>query len=175
MARERGYSIPTKERENWMLRHESLWDANIDAIRAFMIESGVLSPKLSNWKYVIEGLIQRCRHLKKIANQYSPTPVKPRSELVLTEENYDELMAKREFIDIIVQMKHPVKSMDESGYTYYDYAVYKRRKHKRPVKHVIDEINVFLAGGDINYLHDGRKKYYGANFLESSKIIVRED
>lgn len=154
----------TQERVNWMLRNEHLWDKDLNEVREVMIKAETLSPKLSNWRFCIENLIRRCRQLKKIAERYQSTPVTPRSDIILTENNYDEMMSKREVIDIVIKMKHPIRSMDMDGYTYYDYAVYKRQQHKKPVKHVIDEINRYLAGGDINYLHDGNRKPIGTRF-----------
>lgn len=166
--------MDTKERKNWMLRHEDLWNDK-DRLYVKMIEEGALSPKLSNWKWVLDCLVKDCQHIKRISNLCHQEPLTERTHLTITAENFDELIAMREVKDILCQMKHPISSMDESGFTYYDYAVFKRRKHKRPPAHVIDEINVFFAGGDINYIAEGRKKFYGGNFLDAEVIIKQDD
>lgn len=153
----------TEGRRIWMLRHEDLWEDK-ENLRKIMIKEGALHSNLSNWKYVLDCLIQYCKRIKKIANLTQKQPLKPRTKLIMTEENFDELIKLREVKDILIAQKHPISAMDESGYTYYDYAIYKRKEHKRPVVHVIEEINIFFSGGDINYISEGRKMYFGGKF-----------
>jgi hypothetical protein len=134
-----------------MLRHENLWNDRA-ALLEKMYADGVYSKKLSNVDFCLTGLIERCRKIKKLTKNPS-LPIQPLTDLVVTTDNFDELISKREIKDILVQSKHPVKRMDENSFTYYDYAVFKRRKHGKPPTHVIDEINTILSGGAIDYIY----------------------
>lgn len=134
-----------------MLRHEPLW-SDKDALLEKVYQDGIYSRKLSNVDWCLTALVQDARNIKKLTPNPA-LPIKPKSNLTITETNFDELIKLREVIDILVGEKHPVKGMDESGYTYYDYAVFKRQKHGKPPTHVIGEINLIFSGGSIDYIY----------------------
>lgn len=142
--------MTTDDRVIWFLQNESLW-TDLDALKAKAIADGIYSPKLSNIDSVVEGQIWKCQRIKKQTKFY-PEPLKPKTKLLVNEQNFDELIKQREVIDILTSAKHPVRSMDDSGFTYYDYAVFKRRKHKKAPTHVISEINILFCGGDIEFI-----------------------
>jgi hypothetical protein len=143
--------ISTEERVNWLLRRESLWSDREEAIKQLRA-AGLYSKNLSNIDFCVSALIQRCRRIKK-ASQNPSAPIKPRTDLVITAKNFDELINQREVKDILMAEKHPVKSMDESSFTYWDYAVFKRRKHGKVPQHVLDEINIIFSGGTLKYIY----------------------
>ena len=141
----------TASRRNWFLRNESLW-TDLDTLKAKSIADGVYSPNLSNIDSVLEGQIQKCRAIKRFTASPSE-PLKPKTDLILTVQNFDELIKQREVIDILTGVKHPVRLMDDSGFTYYDYALFKRKKHGKAPSHVISEINTVFSGGDIDLIY----------------------
>lgn len=78
---------------------------------------------------------------------------------LLTKENYNERMRDRSFVDFLNAQPHPVKEMDDSSYTYYDYILYKTKHHERVVQRVLDEINGVIAGtGEIKQWNKFPKK-----------------
>lgn len=144
------YQEQQREKIRWFFENESLWNDR-QALKAKTLADGIYSPKLSNIEHCIDCMLQQCRHIKRTSN-ISQIKTIPRLALVLNELNFDEQIHRREVKDVLITMKHPVQSMDESGYTYWDYAVYKRNQHGRVPQHVLDEINVFFLGGDIKYI-----------------------
>lgn len=143
------YQEQLRQRTSWVMQNEHLW-GNLSCLRVKAVEEGLYSPKLSNIEHCLQSLIDNCKQMKRKANYFGP--LKPRTDLIITQSNFDELIKNREVIDLLNGLKHPVLAMDESGFTYYDYAVFKRRKHGRVPHHILDEINVFFRGGDIPYI-----------------------
>lgn len=132
------------------MQNESLW-SDIDALKSKALKDGIYSKRLSNIVHCLEAMIGQCRKIK----HRTPSPSQPfekRTDLIVTEANFDELIQMREVIDILTSIKHPVRSMDDSGFTYYDYAVFKRRKHGKAQQHILDEINIIFNGGDIDFI-----------------------
>lgn len=134
-----------------MLRNEPLWNDK-SALLEKVYEEGIYSRKLSNVDWCLTALVQDARNIKRRTPNPS-MPIKPLTDLRITQDNFDELIKDRSVIDILVGQKHPVQSMDESGFTYYDYAVYKRQKHGKIPSHVADEINLIFSGGAIKYIY----------------------
>lgn len=78
--------------------------------------------------------------------------VKMATEFIFTDENFEELLAKREVKDVLIQEKHPFRQMDRSGFTYLDYVLYKTKQRGRPLKKIINELNgIFQSGKHIEY------------------------
>ena len=143
--------MKSKERIAWALRHEHLWNDR-EKLLATIFAQKVYSPKLSNIDFVVDGLVQNARQIKKL----TPTPgkpLKPKTDLVISQENFDDLIQSREVKDILLGVKHPVRAMDDASYTYLDYALFKRQKHGKVPSHIIDEINVIFSGGDIRFIY----------------------
>lgn len=142
------YSEIYRNRLVWFMQNESLW-SDTDALKTKAIADGIYSAKLSNIVHCLEAMIGQCRTIKR----RTPSPSQPfekRTELIITEENFDELIQMREVIDILTSIKHPFRKMDDSGFTYYDYAVFKRRE-KGVQQHILDDINIIFNGGDIDF------------------------
>lgn len=64
-----------------------------------------------------------------------------------TVENFDRLIERRDVRDELSKLPHPFPQMDNAGHNFFDYAVYKRKKHQRPVLHIIKEINEYFRKG----------------------------
>jgi hypothetical protein len=140
--------MDTNERVQWLLRHEPLWNDR-PALLEKMYEDGVYSRKLSNVNHCVDCLLHEVKQIKKRSANPS-APLVPRTSLRVTRENFDELIKEREVIDILSQIKHPFRKLDESGFTYYDYAVFKRNERRR-LASIIEEMNIIFAGGDVDY------------------------
>ena len=70
--------------------------------------------------------------------------------MIITEKNVKKMVSERWLRDILNNQKHPTKRMDESGFTYLDYVLY-RIKQDRSLKKISDDINQVLSGSDIVY------------------------
>lgn len=144
------YQEQLRQRTSWVMQNEHLW-GNLSRLRVKAVEEGLYSPKLSNIEHCLQSLIDNCKQMKRKSNNFDP--LKTRTDLKITQLNFDELIKNREVIDLLNGLKHPVKAMDESGFTYYDYAIFKLRKHGRVPEHVLNEINIYFQGADITYIY----------------------
>ena len=138
-----------EERKLWMLRHEHLW-SDKDALLEQVFADGVYSRKLSNVRHFVDGLIADCKLIKK-QSKYAALPLKPRTNLVMTADNFDELIKMREVIDILSAEKHPFRKMDYSGFTFYDYAVFLRKEKGKCHPRVVEWSNIIFIGGSVPY------------------------
>ncbi len=77
---------------------------------------------------------------------------------LITTENYNEKMNDRSFKDFLNSLPHPLREMDDSGYTYLDYIQYKTKKHKRPVLRLLAEINAVIEKTGKVYQYSLRNK-----------------
>jgi len=132
-----------------MLRHEHLWQDK-EALLEKVFVDGVYSRKLSNVLHFVVGLIADCKLIKR-RSKNPATPLQPKTDLIMTAENFDELIKRRDIIDILSGAKHPFQKLDKSGFTFYDYALFLRKKHSKCPPRVIESANIIFSGGDIGY------------------------
>lgn len=71
---------------------------------------------------------------------------------MITEDNLIEKLSDRALRDALSQQKHPTQSMDEAGFTYLDYALF-RVKEGRKKRLIVEDINAILKGKDVVYFN----------------------
>lgn len=75
----------------------------------------------------------------------------------LTKDNWNEQIKNQEFRDFLSSQPHPVQEMDDSGYTYLDYVLFKTKQFNRPIVKIMDEINkVIDSKGKIYQWSNGK-------------------
>lgn len=65
----------------------------------------------------------------------------------VNKENFYEKLEQREIKDILSDEKHRCRELDDMGYTYFDYVLFKTKQSKRPLQRIIDDINAILLKG----------------------------